>query len=406
MSDVKKTIKINPEIFNMGGTRKNRDKKVKSFVPTPIISPNILKNKLLKRIKEHKVQENSNIDNKNDKDKPNLVDTYSDEFKDSIEYLQSISKQKKKEEEHEKRKEQLLNKTIRNYNNIIPHVELELPSDLIQPVLQTTTNYNYSEQPMKINYKLDNSVPYGCLKGGFKPTYRSLNKTQKSYEITTPNSALNVSNINLEREKRLNMLKEKIKNKQQEKAQQIVYQPTPSLSEMNSVKNIQETPITPITFFNQNTNSNSTSTSSSNSVKLPVSFSSNQYIGNINKGGNVNESKSINETSSINDARNQLIKKTIKRKYTLGKSKTNRTVGILIKDSQTRKNVTTAQKELKKHSINDIKTYLRNHNLLKTGSNAPNDVIRKLYESSMLAGEITNSNKDTLIHNFLKDPTS
>ena len=357
-------------------------------------------------IKEHKVQENSNIDNKNDKDKPNLVDTFSDEFKDSIEYLQSISKQKKKEDENEKRKEQLLNKTIRNYNNIIPHVELELPSDLIQPVLQTTTNYNYSEQPMKINYKVDSSVPYGCLKGGFKPTYRSLNKTQKSYEISSPNSALNVSNINLEREKRLNLLKEKIKNKQQEKVQQIV---TPSLSEMNYVKNIQETPVIPLSISNQNNNSNSSS------LNLPVSFSSinsinsinsNQSVGIINKGGNVNENRNVDEAKNVNETRNQLIKKTIKRKYTLGKSKTNRTVGILIKDSKTRKNVTTAQKELKKHSINDIKTYLRNHNLLKTGSNAPNDVIRKLYESSMLAGEITNSNKDTLIHNFLKDPTS
>jgi uncharacterized membrane-anchored protein len=102
---------------------------------------------------------------------------------------------------------------------------------------------------------------------------------------------------------------------------------------------------------------------------------------------------------------NQLIKKTIKRKYTLGRSKTNRTIGVLIKDNQTRKNIISAQKELKKHSMNDIKTYLRNHNLLKSGSNAPNDVIRKLYESSMLAGEITNSNKDTLIHNFMKEST-
>ena len=138
MSDIKKTIKINPEIFNMGGTRKNRgEKKVKSFVPTPIISPNLLKNKLLKRIKEHKNEETSSLDSKKETYKPNLVDTFSDEFKDSIEYLQSISKQKKREDENEKRKEQLLNKTIRNYNNIIPHVELELPSDLIQPVLQT-----------------------------------------------------------------------------------------------------------------------------------------------------------------------------------------------------------------------------------------------------------------------------
>lgn len=51
MSDGKKTIKINPQIFNIG-TRKNRDKK-KSASPTtpPVISPNLLKNKLLKRIK-------------------------------------------------------------------------------------------------------------------------------------------------------------------------------------------------------------------------------------------------------------------------------------------------------------------------------------------------------------------
>ena len=58
MSDVKKTIKINPEIFNIG-TRKNREKKKTNNEIPSLISPNILKNKLLKRIKEHKVVENT-----------------------------------------------------------------------------------------------------------------------------------------------------------------------------------------------------------------------------------------------------------------------------------------------------------------------------------------------------------
>jgi hypothetical protein len=54
--------------------------------------------------------------------------------------------------------------------------------------------------------------------------------------------------------------------------------------------------------------------------------------------------------------------------------------------------------------MNEVKKYLREHNMIRAGSNAPNDVIRKLYESCMLAGEITNLNKDTLLHNFVKEP--
>ena len=77
----------------------------------------------------------------------------------------------------------------------------------------------------------------------------------------------------------------------------------------------------------------------------------------------------------------------------------------MIKDRGTRKKILTAQKDIKRRNINDIKEYLRDHNLVKVGSNAPNDVLRKMYESAMLAGEITNNNSDTLLHNLKKEDT-
>ena len=57
-------------------------------------------------------------------------------------------------------------------------------------------------------------------------------------------------------------------------------------------------------------------------------------------------------------------------------------------------------KEIKNTNINDIKKYLHKNNLLKYGSSAPNDVTRKIYENSVLAGEIININTDAIIHNM------
>ena len=55
----KKTIQINPELFKLPGngnkTRKNREKR--ELTLTPIVSPNKLKTKLLKRIQDFKKNE-------------------------------------------------------------------------------------------------------------------------------------------------------------------------------------------------------------------------------------------------------------------------------------------------------------------------------------------------------------
>ena len=89
-------------------------------------------------------------------------------------------------------------------------------------------------------------------------------------------------------------------------------------------------------------------------------------------------------------------------KYSLGKHK-NGKVSVLIKNAKTRRKVQTEQALLKQKTITDIKLYLRSKNLLKVGSEVPNDVLRQMYESAILAGDVTNKSKDTLIHNFMND---
>ena len=52
----KKTIKINPELFNFSSgakTQKNRERKQKQ-VKAQLVNPNAIKKQLLSRIKEHK----------------------------------------------------------------------------------------------------------------------------------------------------------------------------------------------------------------------------------------------------------------------------------------------------------------------------------------------------------------
>jgi hypothetical protein len=285
-------------------------------------------------------------------------------------------------------KDDLERRTVKNYQSLLstptltsssnlPHVNIELPEELKQQLIDVNTtqfvmnalNSATAQAPIVLSqpYKVDGGLPYGCLKNGIKPSYKEWNKTQRNMVVTNPNLSVvidpnissNISSNISERENRLQNLKNKIKEKQ---------------------------------LVISNTNNNTITTEQG---KQGIQAAIEE---------NIKTQDNRPETVNTNvDPIKQILKRTIRKKYTLGKTKNNRTVGILIKDRNTRKQVLTAQRELKKKSVNDIKTYLKDHNLIKVGSNAPNDVLRKMYESSMLAGEITNSNSDTLLHNLLKD---
>ena len=103
----KKTIQINPELFKMSKTKKNT-KERKNLTLNPIITPNNLKNKLLKRIKEHK-----SLKDLKDLKKPNSEiqsSEYTDEFYGALGYLSDLSKKQKSDA-----LKQRLTKTLKNH---------------------------------------------------------------------------------------------------------------------------------------------------------------------------------------------------------------------------------------------------------------------------------------------------
>jgi len=109
--------------------------------------------------------------------------------------------------------------------------------------------------------------------------------------------------------------------------------------------------------------------------------------------------RSINRPTKTR-VRKRLIKK---RHYHVGKTAKNRTISVLIKNNQTRRRIQQDLTSIKQKSISEIKKELYKKNLLKIGTVCPPDVIRTIYEQSMLAGNITNVGKGVSIHNFVND---
>jgi hypothetical protein len=396
-----KTIKINPELFSLTKQKKTKpDAGQAKTKKNTAFKPNNLKNKLLERIKAHKNKE-ANLGTQSSSTSD--FEAQSDEFNDSMAYLSSIAKQSKDTSDRDAYVQNTQtamtggkSKTLKNYSSNSLHVELELPEGLKESPMVFHTPISTNEPPIILTppiakYLVGDNVPYGCLKGGVKPTFKTWNKTQRqhpSVEQHTPSLNINTSSLGGSsnttlRETKMKELKEKMRRKQQSlevaqppPAPAPIPSPTPiptpqpqpepeRTMDISVAPLIQEAPVMIMT------------------EAVPVDAST---IPNVQTGGG-----------------SKRIKKTIKRTYTLGKSKIHKRVGILIKDKNTRKRVLNAQRDIKRHGINDIKQYLRTRGLIKTGSSAPNDIIRKIYESAMLSGEVTNQDKDILLQNFLKE---
>ena len=384
----KKTIQINPELFKMGGkTKKNRDRK--EITLNPVVSPSNLKNKLLKRIKEHKTKE---LQNTNITSTPSTGEhTFTDEFYGAVDYLSGLKNKQKQQKT-------LNNKTLKTQSsNFIsnPQILLDLPPELTEPIktnMATTDIFN-------VNYKLNDEIPYGCLKNGKKKTYREWKEFSSTNELpdlvrppTPPKKNVGIISTSLKegfqnnpitasvsREDRLAQIKNKLRKLED-------HETAVKRKSIEAFKKMEQQISKPI--------------EEKLLDDLPNFDERNKIMPDIEDLIKRREEKIEKETPK------QYLKKTVKRKFTLGKSDKLRRITVLIKDRQTRKNIINTQKELKKTNITDVRKYLRQHGIIKVGSTCPTDILRKTFESAVLSGEITNTNKDTLLHNFLNADTT
>lgn len=109
-------------------------------------------------------------------------------------------------------------------------------------------------------------------------------------------------------------------------------------------------------------------------------------------------------SNNVNKPKKLKQRKTIRRKHKVGRSKYYSKIGVLVSNRTIRNTISNQMQQLKMVPIHDVRSYLIKNGFIKVGSNTPNDVLRKMYESALLiCGEVKNHNPDNLLYNFFNE---
>lgn len=97
--------------------------------------------------------------------------------------------------------------------------------------------------------------------------------------------------------------------------------------------------------------------------------------------------------------------RTVRKTYRVGRNLSQ--ISVLVSNKTLRNRVTARTHEMRQRTMEEVKKYLINKGFVRIGTSAPNDVLRKMYESAQLiCGEIQNHNPDNLLFNFLHNGSS
>lgn len=381
-------IRISPDMFRFSTTHKTRKKTPRDpNKPIKIRSErqnNSVKNskrQLLKYIRDQQAQnykqfsEQSNNTSKSLSIKPVKDESaeFDSDFNSSLKYLESVAEKAQQSSisnlhhnttlRHVPSRESLLfGSTL---SNVIPYdaVDVNVP-DVFSEISPTTS------ETVQIHPRVSTSIgpKYGCLKNGALPTYRMWkNQTMKT---TIPH-------------------------------------PSPPPPRINGGGN---SPMITTTF-------NNASSPNTNTISpIPMAANSHQpakpqldmtAIGGIKRKDIISEMRLHEPYRNPQKHRmkrmvkKQKQKRIMRRTFRLGKSKHYPNVSVLVSNKTIRNQTTTRAQLLKQVPIEEIKKTLMKKGLIKVGSTAPADVLRKMYESvSLMCGDLQNHNPENLLYNY------
>lgn len=368
-----KQIKINVADFNFNATRKKKPADKTQNTPgikikTPTSKPKVdtlRKRTLLKMIRQQQEDRYNKLFGTS-KDKSSVASAAAEakvpeitemntELEKAKEYLNNLKeKQEKSHNGH--------NATIKHY-----------PS--MQSFQVPATNNVYSSTSNAIN-----SAPpkYGCMKNGQLPTYKTFMRTSKNQPIIQIGNPVSSMNYGQQQQQQSNIISN-------------IGLTAPTIGSMSA-----------------------NSAPQNGSINVPVAppqadIRSNASIIDAKITEGLKRMSELKQSAAIlNNIKNKyrpkrmMQRKTIRRTYKIGRSTVLPRIAVLVSNKTIRNNTTTKTQLLKQTSMQDVKKHLIQRGLIRVGCTTPNDVLRKMYESTMLiCGDVQNHNADNLLHNFV-----
>ena len=333
----KRTIQINPDLFKINNkTRKNQPKGPKIELRSELKAQKqkTLRKNVLKMIREKQQDAYRDLFEKKkpSSSTPPSVKEFNQDFDESVKFFSSLAT---------KVETPPANHTFKNFPPPNTIGSSMTPSMTLSPPVVTITPPDPLSPPIQILPP----PPYGCLKNGLLPTFRSQTRKNQPFQDTA--------------------------------LQTTAFPDTPLLTRPFDSESFVTLP-------------------PSQSFRTPPP---NPFIEQSKKFDKLHATKSTNQK-----LRYKKRKKIFRRTYKVGRSTTEPVIGVLISNKTIRNRISTEAQLLKQTPIHDVRKFLIKKGLIKVGTNAPNDVLRKMYETvSLVCGEIQNHNPENLLFNFIHD---